>query len=490
MKKVIALIFVILILFVGCSESGEQSIESGEYTNSTETVQSAEKTEQELYPLPQKNMEGFELRFYNFDDTYLTWSINILDSGEENGDNVNDAVYRRNRRVEEMYNCVINEHAVRNPLDNLRNLVLAGEDLYDVVMLYDENVANTYCQGLLNTWDCLTYVDLERSWWDQSANEVFSIHGNQFAAVGNFSLSMLTRGFIILFNKEMVENVNLGYTLYDLVRENQWTIDKYIEIAKLFVSDINGDGVFNDQDQYPFGGAIKLHYGSLVTGAGVKYITEDSEGTPTFAIPGNEYAINVFEKIFNLHSGTNIFFKIKENVHDGSIEAREMFKSYKLAFGGTATKSIELFRDVDFDIGILPYPKYDSNQENYYILTSGGAVATIPIILSEERMDNVGIILDALARDSQENLVPTYREVVLKTKYTRDEDSAEMLDIIFNSAVYDLGLSVWPSATYYVYMECYLKMNNNFASLTDSIELSVKNTIETMLNAIESNSVK
>ena len=48
-------------------------------------------------------------------------------------------------------------------------------------------------------------------------------------------------------------------------------------------------------------------------------------------------------------------------------------------------------------------------------------------------------LVDALARDSHYDLLPTYREVVLKTKYSRDEDSAEMLDIIFASRVYDLG---------------------------------------------------
>ena len=41
--------------------------------------------------------------------------------------------------------------------------------------------------------------------------------------------------------------------------------------------------------------------------------------------------------------------------------------------------------------------------------------------------------------------------MVLKKKYTRDEDSAEMLDIIFRSGTYDLGLSVWPQVTYYKY---------------------------------------
>ena len=175
-------------------------------------------------------------------------------------------------------------------------------------------------------------------------------------------------------------------------------------------------------------------------------------------------------------------------MHDGSKQAREMFKAGRLAFQGTSAKSISNYRDANFDIGIIPYPKYDEAQENYYILTSGAGVAVIPITLSPERFENVGILIDALSRDSQQNLLPTYREVVLKTKYTRDDDSAEMLDIIFKSGSYDLGLSVWPQTTYYKYMENYLNMTDNFASMTEELKPQIENNINELLDTLEKNS--
>ena len=153
---------------------------------------------------------------------------------------------------------------------------------------------------------------------------------------------------------------------------------------------------------------------------------------------------------------------------------------YPSALGGAHS-----LRDMSDDFGILPYPKYDENQENYYILTSGGTVATIPVTLPEDRHENVGILLDALCRDSQQNLLPTYKEIVLKTKYARDEDSAEMLDIIFGSLTYDLGLSVWPQDTYYKYMESYLKMTDNFSSTTDKIKSIVEKDISDLVSSLD-----
>ena len=78
--------------------------------------------------------------------------------------------------------------------------------------------------------------------------------------------------------------------------------------------------------------------------------------------------------------------------------------------------------------------------------------------------------------------------MVLKTKYTRDEDSAEMLDIIFKSGTYDLGLSVWPQVTYYKYMENYLNMTDNFASMTESLKPQVDEKINDLLTTLEGNS--
>jgi hypothetical protein len=310
---------------------------------------------------------------------------------------------------------------------------------------------------------------------------VFQIKDKQYAAVGDFTLGMVSRGFVMLFNKNLIEQANLETSLYDLVRQNQWTLDKFAEIAKGFARDLDGNGKMDANDQYATTGAVKLHFGSLVTGCGVKYIEVDEEGNPYFAVPGNERTMEILTKVFNIHNGSNIFYKVADDVHDGSTKAKEMFNNGKTVFNGTATKSIANYRDTSFDIGILPYPKYSAEQERYHILTSSAGVATIPITLADDRKENVSILMDALCRDSQQNLLPTYREVVLKTKYSRDEDSAEMLDIIFDSTTYDLGLSVFPNETYYRYMEPYLYMMDTFSSLTASVESLVKSAIDTLM---------
>lgn len=454
----------------------------------TEAVTEAIPTEADEHPLPEVDMGGMPFRILNYDPRTLTWALIDQVVAEENGESINDEIFRRNSRISEKYNVVFEETEDENVPTVYRKVLLSGEDLYEIGMPYDSNTAAMYSDGLIRSWDCLPYVDLERSWWDQNANSVFNIGGKQFAAVGDFYLGMLTRGFVIVFNKQLLSTVDLDVNLYDMVRNSTWTLDAYIEIAKMFPKDLDGNGKWEESDQYGTAGAIKLHFGSLAIGCGVKYFSYDKDGNPYFSVGEDAHAIEVFEKIYNLHNGTNIYYQhYKDTFHSGSNESREMFLEGRSIFQGSSTKGIEYYRDSDFDIGILPYPKYDETQEEYHILTSECGVATIPITLPEERLENVSIILEALSRDGQQNLIPTYKEVVLKSKYSRDEDSAEMLDIIFNSSTYDLGLSIWPDLTHFKYMTDFMNWKNQFVSTTEKIEKTIGKQVDKLLEAIAEN---
>ena len=493
MKKAILILTLILaVATTACSapnglddpqnnQKSSDSADDGQF----EGQQESEETSQEYEKLPEADMEGFELRFYNYDNTWLTWAINELDVEEQSGDLVLDEIYLRNRRIEERYNCKITETKVGNPSDQIRNIIRSGEDIYDIAHVYDDFAHNLYIEGSLYTWEQLPHIDLNLPWWLQDANSVFQIHGKQFAATGAYSLALYTRGFVLLYNKDMYKSLGITDNMYDMAKESTWTIDEFAKIAKQAVADLNGDGVMDGNDRYGVTTAVKLHFGSLVTGAGVKYIDTDEQGNPYFAIPGNAYALEVMQKIFDLHNGTNIFYKIAGNLHDGSGDAQVFFGDQKALFVGASTRGIANYRGYEFDIGILPFPKYTEQQEKYYTLVSGAGIAILPITINASRFENIGLLIEALSRDSYQNLLPAYKEITLKSKYARDDESADMIDIIFNSLTFDFGLSVFPSETYYAYMENYFKMDNSFASTTEKLEPRVASAIKKLIDAAQ-----
>ena len=49
--------------------------------------------------------------------------------------------------------------------------------------------------------------------------------------------------------------------------------------------------------------------------------------------------------------------------------------------------------------------------------------------------ERTGIIVEAMSAEGYKNLIPAYYEMALKSKYTYDTDSVEMLDIMFANRV-------------------------------------------------------
>ena len=61
----------------------------------------------------------------------------------------------------------------------------------------------------------------------------------------------------------------------------------------------------------------------------------------------------------------------------------------------------------------------------------------------DAELENIGIIMEALSFDSQQKLIPLYKNRLLKTRYASDPDSSAMLDIIFTSTISDFGINAW-----------------------------------------------
>ena len=473
MKKTVILLLA-SILLTGCGNVSGISAGTADTAQDSpaETVSESEPAAENAGDgLPDTDMAGFEMRFYNYDDTWFIWAENRLDAETIDGELINDTIYQRNRELESRFNAVIREEKTGNTDQNLRTILLAGEDAYDIAMMYDMSTAKYYTDGLVRLWNDMPYLNYSEPWWIQEANTVFNIGGNRFAAVGDFSLSMHSRNYLYIFNKDIYSGQGDPKKLYDYVYGNTWTLDRLFEEAGKFVLDIDGNSVLDENDRYGITSAIKLEFGALIAGAGIRYI-DKKDGGLHFALSGNQYAEEVMQKIFDLHTDDTYKQFLSNSVDSTDFD---FFYNGHTLFLGTSMKYIEKFRDMDADIGFLPIPKYREEQDRYYCLSAGGAVALLPVTVPEDRLGNIGILLEAMSFASHNELVPVYLEETVKTKYTRDEDSVNMLQIIIDSSFYDLGVSVLTSKTQTVIMEkVYKNMNNVIASTISSMESSVE----------------
>ena len=62
-----------------------------------------------------------------------------------------------------------------------------------------------------------------------------------------------------------------------------------------------------------------------------------------------------------------------------------------------------------------------------------GSHDILAVPITATNLERTGIITEALSAESYKRVIPAYYETALKTKYARDDESVQMLDMIANS---------------------------------------------------------
>ena len=134
-----------------------------------------------------------------------------------------------------------------------------------------------------------------------------------------------------------------------------------------------------------------------------------------------------------------------------------------------ALTDISGLRESEYGFGILPYPMYDEAQNEYNNLISTGLVPTASIPYNNKELERTGATLEAMAYYSVDTLTAAYYDSALKSRYVRDEESGEMLDILFATRVYDLGFIFnWGGAGEMI-TKMYQNKKTDFVSQWESI---------------------
>lgn len=463
----------------GSGGEGEDSSTSAPESTGEETT-----APEETDGLPEKDMDKFELKIVHFDGNWLSWALTKLDAESETGDRLNDAIYKRNRNMEERFNCEINVTGKETiTAGDIQSEIMAGDSNYDVWFMYDNWTLGAV--EYLLPWEELPYINLDREWWNPSATEVFNLEGKTYAAAGNYSLSVLSRASGFAFNKDIYNKMNRSENIYDLAREGKWTIDVMYDTAKNAYIDLDGDSSMNENDQYGISGSWKETFWRFLSGSDVRFISKDSNSDPVFDLQKNETAINKMLKIFDLFTEKGIYYNPQtKDVHSVQ-DSEEIFADGRLLFKTVNLFDLEALRTCDIDIGILPCPKYDENQENYYAPSFGAEISVLLKTLPEERKENVGMLLEALAYDTNANILPEYKEVLLKTKLARDNESEEMIDIIINSISFDFGINAWQNEVGVpIVQRIYVKNDPNVASTLAKMQKSVDAQINKLVEKL------
>lgn len=510
MKKILSIFLLACLVVCALTACGETT-ESSEAASSSKTetsqppVDDHRTGEKIAYAdLEKKDLGGREIyiteRWFGYGKDTIDFTGEVLYMEDDNGTltNVNQAKKEIIEQVQRDYNCTITGEIFgegsTNIVSELKELIstdiTSGTQKYDFFFESFYYYTSFIADGQLLNIKEIDTINLNSSCWDQNAVTELSICNALYFILGDINTYDNDGTVTMLFNKELYET--LGYTedLYQLVKDYEWTFDKLVELSTQFDAiDHNSDGVRNELDNWFMGSEASNLYIHCVA-AGESICGKDKNDVPQLTM-NTEQTINALTDAVNFYLSGQVLRATDQEYYDkypGSGMNFEMtvtksFLEGRELFYMTTLIHIPYFRQMEDEFGILPVPLYSSSQDEYCSAMSAHTASVLMIPATPKADDDLGTVIQALAELSEEKLTPEYYEKQLKFRDFKDEESAEMLDIIFNNRHYDLGTvfgNSWNKVD-----ELYQPLDTNIKSRFEQQESTIKMLIESTVEDIQ-----
>ena len=489
MKKILCLLLAMLLvlpLAVACNNEEKPPVTTGDDVGDSDD--SGDDTTVEPPKARMHNVPVDELDFGNeeVNISAFEWQgyMHYFFAEEESSNPMESAIYNRRRFVEEEIGVSIKE-IMYDSYDNMYNAmddaIGTGDDAMQIVLTHCiARLAGYTSGGSLYALDKLPHVDLTAEWWNQEQMDNLKLGSHYLLGANDY---MLPCPYAIFFNKEMITDLNLE-SPYDLIEANEWTIDKYEELARAASRDADNNNIYDENDYYGIscqagGGSTFLSFWS----ASEQFMAYKDEQGMLKRFEATEKTYDICEKIATWS---------KEHIicpfPSGSSSDALHMSTNQVLFWMSNIAGAEELRDTDVDYGIVPFPKYDSEQENYYSLDWGGLMASPTTI---KNPDMVGAVMELLSFHSAEGVIPAYYDVVLDGQLAQDPTAPKMLDIIFDTICYDPGMTFWGLSSpymqlfYYPWNYCVLQGVSDFASFYASNKDGAQKQIDNYYNTLQ-----
>lgn len=458
MKKtwtiLVCLLLSLCVLLPLAACTGEQPAGQSEQPQSTDpsAAESAEESKDTDPEAGYKNADGKYQTKLGVKEEYKNKTFSILVVGEaaatyqsddfttvagsggiDYGDTFYTEVQARNDKVEEDYGIILDVQKLDGPRAAAENDAISGTNLYDAMILNASDMIILAQGGYLIDLNTVKNLDLKAPWWDQAANETYSIANHLYFTTGDITIMNKANTWSILFNKDLIKTHGLE-SPYDLVDSGDWTFDKFVELAKA----VNTASSPQDYQDPTITFGMVSAYGDIQEfWGGFKHTIaqKDAADEPVLLFGQSEASVNDLQYILEtMKDATWNFYAQRVNF-------TEQFKTFYTGHalfrpsGFTATTKCRFLAEMEF--GIVPLPKREKAQDGYTTVTTGTFVAGI--LKNCEDPEFSAYCLDAYASQAKNYITPAYIDSNLKWKSLRDNESERMLDYIFSHITYDNG---------------------------------------------------
>ncbi len=370
----------------------------------------------------------------------------FIDESANDGNIVNTRLIERNDVVQNRLGVKLEWVGTPGNFNNQKNFVdaamnsVAGGGGYDIFAGYSMTGATLAMNGLVQNLLDLEYLDFKKPWWPESLINTATINDKLYFASGDISTNLLYMMYACFFNKKMLIDEHSDMTLddmYALVNNGQWTLDKMIELCQGVYRDENANNTADYEDLYGFE-TIDLHFDAFYIGSDLKFLEKNDDGTLKLSDDiSSDKTLSMLEKVTNfLYDSGSAFAKgtvSKYSSAQAFAAGRVMFAFDRVYIASGTLKDVS-----DFKYGMLPIPKYDSEQTDYKTCMAF-PFTLYSVSVKAKDADAAAATLECLASEGYRRVTPALFEQSMKVRYSDDADDSLMYDIIRRTVAIDLS---------------------------------------------------
>ena len=357
--------------------------------------------------------------------------------------------------------------------------VQAGDDAYDMVFTHCIDGYSDYAtNNAVYNLDALPYVNFEAPWWSKSMIDTFRIGTETYFGFGDIILNTPSSMF---FNKEIAAEYDMP-DHYQMVRDGKWTYDTFLKQARMVSIDVNGDGKMDYNDKTGYAGDLTESLGNIPFAVGIQLTKYTDDGLQLNF--WSDKLLEVFNKTYDYFLDPSVsqgYFRHYADVGQGFGEGLALYTISNV-------NGMVNLRDSDVEFGVVPMPKYDESQSEYRCYVWAPSVCVPTTIL---RPELVGAALEQFAYESVP-VTNAYIEDLIRGKSTRDTETLEMLDIIYDSQVLDIGGTYLGfdsnfRKVFYCFYDLMSTKNDNVASFYEKSEKAILKVLDNLYTKVIEN---
>ena len=450
MKKLLCLILSVIMLlsvFVACGETEKQpgKTESTSASDATSdaaaTVAPAPTDPDSIVMVDERKLvpDPYEGQTLDYDGMTITMQIdnavtNEFFEEEPTTEALSVALHNRTLYLKERMNIDL-DYLEMHYLEftKMQGAISSGDCPYQIMYNMANYIAQIALKGIFYNvqGEYMEDLDLTNPWWSQHYTEQADIDGYVYACTGDGALAYYTSTLLPFYNRNMGKDYNIE-SPYTLVDSGEWTLDRLAEMVRGIYTDVNSDGLRDKEDMYGFVLNGQESYDAFWAYFDFHFIKRDETGDLTVD-PDVDYFQSAMEKLAALSTNTGVLinhsttedYKIPKFINDEAL------------FIIAPLSQCDQLRDMTSDYSILPGPKYNEEQEDYYSFNAP-YVFTVPITV--EDTEPICVLLEEIGWYSYRNVMPTYFDIVLRNKYLRDVESTKALQIALENMIID---TIW-----------------------------------------------